>query len=391
MRTPFTFDDDKELVQIARQYSDAGARVAWQDVANKMRRTGHTAQVLRQRLHTLMRTSGRDLTRFPPSFFAQVHRPCGCPLAITRPLRGAAPAATAAISPRPVSAATPPPPAPTASFSPLAPAPCPARSIPATSPAGSTPTTSPAGTTPTPRPTGLTPAETSPRPAAVASSPLSSEPAAKCSPCPSLAAKIPNDASMSGRYAVGDSASVETIVHAIFENVSRVMVTRDCNTPHRNVGEILPHGITKLLDELREIGPIDERDVFLDIGAGLGNIVVHVALATTVQRAIGIERCEDVYQLGLQMIGENVHGRRLRSRLLMICGDVARSSKSISAICPTSDSLSVLYECVPDTASLVSQASACHLSYSRRWLSPAVGKRMRKRCSSTYQNFLEFQ
>ncbi|GMF35140.1 unnamed protein product [Phytophthora fragariaefolia] len=269
MRTPFTFDDDKELVQIARQYSDAGARVAWQGVANKMRRTGHTALVLHQRLHTLMRTWGCDLTR-------------------------AAPAATVASSPRPVSAATPPPPAPAASFSPLAPDPCPARSIPATSPAGPTPTTSSAGTTPTPSPTGLTPAETLPRPAAVASAPLSSAPAAKCLPCPSLAAKNPNDASMSGRDAVGDSASVETIVHAIFENIPRVVVTRDCNTPHRNVGETLPQGITKLLEELREIDPIDERDVFLDIGAGLGNIVVHVALATTVQRAIGIGLREDV-------------------------------------------------------------------------------------------------
>ncbi|GMF23299.1 unnamed protein product [Phytophthora fragariaefolia] len=326
MRTPFTFDDVKELVQIACQDFDGGARVAWQGVANKMQRTGHTALVLRQRLHTLMRTWGRDLTRFPPSSFAQVHRPRGRPLAITRPLRGAAPAAPTASSQRPVSAATPPPPAPAASFSPLAPASCPARTIPATRPEGPTPTTSPAGTTPTPSPTGLTPTETSQRPAPVASSPLSSAPAATCSPCPSLATKSPNDASMSGRDAVG--ASVETIVHAIFENVPRVLVTRDCNTPHRNVGEKLPQGITILLDELRKIDPIDERNVFLDIGAGLGNIVVHVALATTDQRAIGIELREDVYQLGLQMIGENVHGRRLRSRLLIICGDVAEAKLS---------------------------------------------------------------
>ncbi|GMF41692.1 unnamed protein product [Phytophthora fragariaefolia] len=245
----------------------------------------------------------------PPSFFVQVHRPRGRPLAMTRPIRGAASAANTASSPRPVSAATPPPHAPAARFAPLAPAPCPAWSITATSPAGPTPTASPARTTPTPSPTGLTPAETSPRPAAVAGSPLASAPAAQCSPCPSLAAKSPSDASMRGRDVVGDSASVETIVHAIFENGPRVVVTRDCNTPHRNVGEILPQGITKLLDELREIDPIDEQDVFLDIGAGLGNIVVHGALATIVQRAIDIELREDVYQLGLQMIGENVHGR----------------------------------------------------------------------------------
>ncbi|GMF43332.1 unnamed protein product [Phytophthora fragariaefolia] len=314
LRTPFTFDNDKDLVQLARQYSDAGARVAWQDVANKMQRTVHTALVLRQGLHTLMRTWGRDLTRSPPpSFFAQVRRPRGCRLAVTRRLRGAAPAATTASSPRPVSAATPTPPAPAASFSPSAPVSRPARSI---------PTTSPVGTTPTPSPTGITPAETSPRPAAVASSSLSSAPAAKCSLCPSLAAKNPNDVFMSGQEAAGDSARVETI--------------------------------------LREIGSIDERDVLLDIGAGLGNIVVHVALATTVQRAIDIELREGVYQLGLQMIRENVHGRRLRSRILMICGDVAEAK--LSRCLPYEQATTVYWNNVlfePHVISIVKE----HLSY----------------------------
>ncbi|POM60753.1 Histone methylation protein [Phytophthora palmivora] len=193
MRTAFTFDDDKELIQLPRKYSDAGSRVAWQDVDNKMRRTEHSALALRQRLNTLMLIWDRDLSRSPPT---------------------------------------------------------------------------------------------------------------------------------------SDSAGVETIVHAICGHVPRVVLRRDCNTPHCNVGEILPQGITKLLDELRKIGPIDEREVFLDIGAGLGNIVVHVALATTVQRAIGIELREDVYELGLQMIGENVHSRRLHSRLLMTCGDVAEAKLS---------------------------------------------------------------
>ncbi|GMF30474.1 unnamed protein product [Phytophthora fragariaefolia] len=261
-----------------------------------------------------------------PQVSSQVRRPRGRPPAITRRLRGATPATTTGNSPRSVSAATPPPSAPAASFSPSAPAPCSARSTPATCPAGPTLATSPARTTPTPSPTGLTPAQISSRPAAVTSSPLSSAPAAKYLLYPSLAAKSPNDAFMSGRDTVGDSTGVETIVHAMDDNVPRIVVTRDCNAPHRNAGEILPQGITKLLDELREIGPIDERDVFLDIEAGLGNIVVHVALATTVQRSIGIELREDVARFA--RIGENVHGRRLRSRLLMLCGDVVEAKLS---------------------------------------------------------------
>ncbi|KAE9011404.1 hypothetical protein PF010_g22090 [Phytophthora fragariae] len=74
MRTIFSFEDDQELVQLARAYLDGGSRVSWTDIARRMRRTGHTAATLQGRLRTLMRTWGRDISRFPPSFFTQVRR-----------------------------------------------------------------------------------------------------------------------------------------------------------------------------------------------------------------------------------------------------------------------------------------------------------------------------
>ncbi|POM71195.1 Histone methylation protein [Phytophthora palmivora] len=300
MRTAFTFDDDKELIQLARKYSDAGSRVAWQDVANKMRRTGHSALALRQRLNTLMRTWGRDLSRFPPSFFAQVRRPRGRPLAVFRQQRGAAPAATTGSSPRPVSAAS-------------------------------------------------------------------------------------------------DSASVETIVHAIFEHVPRVVGTRGCNTPHCNVGEILPQGITKLLDEIQMIGPIDERDVFLDIGAGLGNIVVHVALATTVQRAIGIELREDVYQLGLRMIGDNSRRLPYEQATIVYWNNVLFEPHVIEIVKEHLSYMSDIRFFISSLQICPRHREPCFTGFCSLFellkeVAPlAVGKWVRKRCSSTDQNFLEFE
>ncbi|KAE8954893.1 hypothetical protein PR002_g31962 [Phytophthora rubi] len=35
--------------------------------------------------------------------------------------------------------------------------------------------------------------------------------------------------------------------------------------------------------------PLDERDVFLDVGAGIGNVLAQVALTTKVSRCIGVE------------------------------------------------------------------------------------------------------
>jgi hypothetical protein len=87
MRTTFSFDDDKQLVQLARTYVDAGARIAWKDIARRMRPAVHSAAALRQRLQSLFRTWGRDIARFPASFFTEVRRPRGRPPAITQQIR----------------------------------------------------------------------------------------------------------------------------------------------------------------------------------------------------------------------------------------------------------------------------------------------------------------
>ncbi|KAE8890933.1 hypothetical protein PF003_g24879 [Phytophthora fragariae] len=75
MRTTFTFEDDKELVQLASAYVDIGTRISWAGVVQRMRRADHSSRELQQRLRTLMKTWGTDIRRFPPTFFTQVQRP----------------------------------------------------------------------------------------------------------------------------------------------------------------------------------------------------------------------------------------------------------------------------------------------------------------------------
>ncbi|KAF4039834.1 hypothetical protein GN244_ATG07927 [Phytophthora infestans] len=103
MRTSFAFDSDKQLVHLARTYNDKGSQISWHDVAHRMRSTGHTAAVLRQRLQSLfehgtrtspismyhVRKSGENgHHRYPREFF---HRgPCfprERPPAVTHQLR----------------------------------------------------------------------------------------------------------------------------------------------------------------------------------------------------------------------------------------------------------------------------------------------------------------
>ncbi|GMF57713.1 unnamed protein product [Phytophthora fragariaefolia] len=89
-------------------------------------------------------------------------------------------------------------------------------------------------------------------------------------------------------------ANTEQVVKKVFADVSRALVLRDNNTPHRNVGEMLPVGMSSLLNE----PTIDSSDLFLDIGAGLGNIVAHVVIGTNAYKAVGIELRADARKAG---------------------------------------------------------------------------------------------
>ncbi|GMF56208.1 unnamed protein product [Phytophthora fragariaefolia] len=99
-RTSFTFQDDQELVQLARTYTDGRLRIVWVDIAHRMRRIGHTAAALQSRLRDLMRTWGSDILRFPPSFFTEVRRPPSRLPAATRQPRARAVLLTQAALPQ---------------------------------------------------------------------------------------------------------------------------------------------------------------------------------------------------------------------------------------------------------------------------------------------------
>ncbi|EGZ24713.1 hypothetical protein PHYSODRAFT_433900, partial [Phytophthora sojae] len=55
---------------VGREYADRGTgRIAWKDVAQKMKRWGRTPAELAQRVSSLKRTFGTDLAKFPRSFY----------------------------------------------------------------------------------------------------------------------------------------------------------------------------------------------------------------------------------------------------------------------------------------------------------------------------------
>ncbi len=99
-----------------------------------------------------------------------------------------------------------------------------------------------------------------------------------------------------------DEMQVLAIVDRTFANVPKDAVRQDSGRLQGNVGEILPFGLAKVLACVH----VDATDVFVDIGCGLGNVLVHVALATTAS-CIGVEMRTEVLGHGLAAIEAQMH------------------------------------------------------------------------------------
>lgn len=71
MRTRFTQTEDRQLVALALVYQRQQRHIAWAGVAYAMRSSRRTPLELKERLKTLKRSFGNDLSRFPTSLLPQ--------------------------------------------------------------------------------------------------------------------------------------------------------------------------------------------------------------------------------------------------------------------------------------------------------------------------------
>ncbi|KAF1783448.1 S-adenosyl-L-methionine-dependent methyltransferase [Phytophthora cactorum] len=264
VRTAFSFDDDKQLVQLARAYEDAGSRICWNDVAHSMRRTGHPcgpeaavevsdayACHPRVRLPCQFLLAGpqTSLPPPPPAIVRQLHALCGVPrlprrAPCTAPARRTATTSGEIFSPWPLEATQLPDSAHRADVT---------------------------QSRVSPQQPGSTRAPGSPQPITAAHAPEGLEP---------LSLDALEVAPQTSRASPLSPTSAERAVVEIFADFSRETVLGyDGRSIHHNVGEILPGGVSILLREL----PIDERDKFVDIGAGLGNVIAQDRLRAHVE------------------------------------------------------------------------------------------------------------
>ncbi|KAE9029632.1 hypothetical protein PR001_g11484 [Phytophthora rubi] len=81
--------------------------------------------------------------------------------------------------------------------------------------------------------------------------------------------------------------------------------------------------------------PLTERDIFLDVGAGIGNVLAQVALATKVSKCIGVEVRGELCSLGTERMLRNVDMYPLLRKVFLKSADVR--NLLLSAQPPTCD------------------------------------------------------
>ncbi|KAI9996097.1 hypothetical protein PInf_013275 [Phytophthora infestans] len=83
-----------------------------------------------------------------------------------------------------------------------------------------------------------------------------------------------------------------TYIRDIFSNVSAADVRQQAGKTDENAGEMLPAAISSVI---QMIGAVHQDDVFLDIGAGLGNVAAQLAIQTIARQCLGIKKRPEIF------------------------------------------------------------------------------------------------
>ena len=105
----------------------------------------------------------------------------------------------------------------------------------------------------------------------------------------------------------------------MFGSVSKALVQQKGGDSHLNVGEILPKGISDLL---AAIGDLHRSDVFLDVGAGVGNVVCHVAMETVAAECVGVELRPDLTSASQALVSRAMADCSLLQKVRLYPGDI---------------------------------------------------------------------
>lgn len=297
-RADFSDNQDYALVKLVLQHQSASGQIDWVRVTRQLPGSGSGSRVLRkttleikQRLKSLKRTHGTNLQAFPPRFFRQ---------------------ATVRYVPKPLTAL----------------------------PSSMSPTTQPSSMMPPP--TQPSPSIRPPSQPSAVTSPQADLWDASCVPISGVSkqlAIVPSNTTSrlvrrtkpsrdSFENASSETMSlldVYTAITQIFAMITRADVRQPSGEVGLNSGEILPVGVTKMINASL-IGP---SDVFGDIGSGTGSVLAQVALQTTALRCVGLEIRYDLTARSREYMRQFTQAFSRLSRVSILTGDIKNVTDEI--------------------------------------------------------------
>ncbi|KAG1712089.1 hypothetical protein DVH05_009328 [Phytophthora capsici] len=288
--TTFLDEEDRGLVQLARRYAVLGTgRIPWKRVAHELKRWKRSSVELAQRMNSLKRTYGTDLTKFPSSFFSPIRAARGRRSAHVELIRHPRARETSTQNDNKAVLGAPE----RGNHQGIREIANEGRDTSVGCAGGATTSRTMDSTcgiyvsTAVARNFDVYLAEPSGVQTALNSS------SALCHVAQPTRAEKPitetsHDSCSSRRACIGDKV-VSQIVSTLFKDIARREVVYPASEPHLNAGELLPDGVISQIKAIQRINPIQSRDVFLDIGSGVGNVVAQFALSTKVRACIGIE------------------------------------------------------------------------------------------------------
>lgn len=118
---------------------------------------------------------------------------------------------------------------------------------------------------------------------------------------------------------------VYSAITKVFAMITRADVRQPPGERGLNTGEILPVGVTKMIETMI-IGP---SDVFGDIGSGTGSVLAQVALQTAASRCVGVEIRTDLAARSREYMRQFTPEFPRLSRVSILTGDIKNLTDAI--------------------------------------------------------------
>lgn len=111
----------------------------------------------------------------------------------------------------------------------------------------------------------------------------------------------------------------------IFRGVSAADVRQQTGKRDENTGEMLHSTVSSVIIM---IGDVDQDDIFLDIGGGLGNVAAQFATQTNARQYVGIEKRPELVRRGGLCLRSRANQFLLLHKVILCHGDVLETPLS---------------------------------------------------------------